>query len=155
MNNDLKMNKLTIHTLPFRLRWAQGAIGKKFVIKHYKKRRVITKFPDMTRIIASKEQRKCRDLFKEAVAYALSIIRNKEKKEEWRKKLRKKSGDVYNALIKAYMLESKARIKEEKELKAMKAVLRLIKPKKTLKTRVINLRECYKGFERIEKLNTG
>ena len=149
------MNKLTINTLPYRLRWAQGAIGKRFVIKHYKNRRVITKFPDMTRIIASKGQRKCRDLFKEAVAYALSIVRNKEKKEEWRKKLRKKPGDVYNALIKAYMLEAKARIKDEKELKAIKCLLRLIKPKKALKASVIIISEYKKGLERIEKLNTG
>jgi hypothetical protein len=155
MNIDLKMNKLTINTLPYRLRWAQGAIGKRFVIKHYKKRRVITKFPDMTRIIASKGQRKCRDLFKEAVVYALSIIRNKEKKEEWRKKLRKKSGDVYNALIKAYMLEAKARIKEQEELKAIKVVLRLIKPKKALKSMVIKLSEYNIGDERIQKLNSG
>jgi hypothetical protein len=46
----------------------QGSIGKKFVVKHYKGRKiVITRFPDMSRIVASEKQRVRRNLFREAV----------------------------------------------------------------------------------------
>lgn len=37
----------------------QGAIGKKYVIKHYKHGIVKTKYPDMTAIVASEKQRAC------------------------------------------------------------------------------------------------
>lgn len=147
--------KLTINMLPFHMRWLQGAIRKDFVIKHYRNRRVITKFPDMTRIIASQEQEKCRNLFREAVGYALSIIRNAEKKTEWQKKLRKKQGDVYNALIKMYMLEAKSRIEEKKKIKNLTAMLELIKPMPVTGAVVIELGWKGEEYKRPEELKTG
>jgi len=35
----------------------RGAVGKRVVFKQYKNGEVITKFPDMSRIVASSEQR--------------------------------------------------------------------------------------------------
>ena len=84
----------------------RGSIGKLFCIKHYNWGIIKTKFPDMTRIIASPGQRKCRDLFREAVAYAKTVIIDKEKKKEWQKRLKKKNS-VYNAAVKAFMLKEK------------------------------------------------
>src|SRR5690606_26876315 len=67
-----------------------------------------TKFPDMTKIIVSAFQRKCRNKFREAVAYAKSVIADKEKKAAWQKTLRRRNG-VYNAAIKEFMLREKRR----------------------------------------------
>jgi hypothetical protein len=99
--------------IPLHLMWIRGAIGKQFVIKHYRRRVVKTKFPDMTRIIASARQRKCRNLFAEAVLYAKAVIANPVQKAEWQKKIKRRNG-VYNKAIKAFMLREKcAREREE------------------------------------------
>ena len=92
--------------IPLLLTWIRGAIGKEFVIKHYRYGVVKTKFPDMTRIIASAQQRQCRDLFKEAVAYAKLVIADPVKKKEWQKKTRVKYR-VFNAVIREYMTADK------------------------------------------------
>src|ERR1700712_1516 len=98
--------------LPFSLKLIRGAIGKEFVIKHYKDGAVKTKYPDMSGIIASTRQRKCRNLFKEAVTYAKEVIADAGCKTCWQKKLRKRNS-VYNAAIKEFMLkEKKARQSE-------------------------------------------
>lgn len=95
-----------IQPIPFHLSLVHGSIGKNYVVKHYRKRIVITKFPDMTGIIASKGQKECRKVFKDAVAYAKAIIYNGEKK----KMLRERAGsgrNLFNAAIKEYMKKVK------------------------------------------------
>lgn len=94
------------HELPLSLRIVRGAIGKEFVIKYYKYGVIKTKFPDMTRIIASMQQRKCRNLFKDAVAYAKEVIADPERKQHWQKRIRIRNG-VYNDAIKYHMLKDK------------------------------------------------
>jgi len=90
----------------------RGSIGKCFVVKHYrgnkkkkwKKRIVITKYPDMSGVVASEKQRVRRDLFKEAVVYAQWVLSDPERKEAFRKTLpRKKRKHVYQAAIRLYM----------------------------------------------------
>ncbi|MCU7552798.1 hypothetical protein OCK74_27010 [Chitinophagaceae bacterium LB-8] len=90
----------------------RGSIGKCFVVKHYrgnkkkkwKKRIVITKYPNMSGVVASEKQRVRRDLFKEAVVYAQWILSDPERKEAFRKTLpRKKRKHVYQAAIRLYM----------------------------------------------------
>ena len=92
--------------LPFSLTLVRGAIGKEFVIKHYSYGAIRTKYPDMTRIIATAKQRKCRNLFKEAVEYAKQVIADPEAKAAWQKRLRRRNG-VFNAAVKFYMLKEK------------------------------------------------
>ena len=92
--------------LPLSLKLIRGAIGKEFVIKHYKDGAVWTKYPDMSGIVASARQRKCRNLFKEAVAYAKEVLADNQRKTCWQKRLRKRNA-VYNAAIRAYMLREK------------------------------------------------
>ena len=75
--------------LPFSLCLVWGAIGKEYVIKHYRYGVIKTRYPDMTRIVASKKQRGCRNLFREAVAFAKTIIADPVKKQEWQKKLQR------------------------------------------------------------------
>ena len=95
--------------------WIQGAVGHDFVIKHYKYGPVKTKFPDMTRIIASAQQRKCRNLFKEAVDYANKVYADPIKKKEWANKSRKKHR-VFNYIIKEYMLAAKEAATKHQEI---------------------------------------
>jgi len=67
---------------------------------------VITKFPDISGIIASAGQRNCRNLFKEAVAYARGINNDPEKKKAYLRKTAKNQS-VFNAAISEYMKRSK------------------------------------------------
>ena len=103
--------------IPLLLTWIRGAIGKEFVIKHYWYGVVKTKFPDMTKIIASAGQRKCRNLFKEAVAYAKTVIADPVKKKEWEKKVKIKYR-VFNRVIKEYMLAAKKALEQRQQIGA-------------------------------------
>ena len=107
--------------IPLLLTMIRGAIGKEFVIKHYRYGVVKTKFPDMTRIIASAQQRKCRDLFKEAVAYAKTVIADPIKKKEWQKRIKVKYR-VFNRIIREYMIAAKEM--KEKRLRVATAIIR-------------------------------
>ena len=84
----------------------QGAIGKEYVIKHYGNRIVLSRYPDMTKIKASKKQNACRDLFREAVADSKKLIADPEQKAALQKKIRRGNGS-YNEAIKIYMLKEK------------------------------------------------
>ena len=75
--------------LPFIYRMIRGAIGKRFVIKHYSYGVVKTKYPDMKHIIPTEAQKARRRLFKKAVKYAQSIYANPELKEKKRRILRR------------------------------------------------------------------
>jgi hypothetical protein len=71
------------------LQWQniRGSIGKQIVIKHYSWGVIMTKFPNMSGIIASAKQRKCRNIFKEAVVYAQAVIADPIKKKEWQSRI--------------------------------------------------------------------
>ena len=75
--------------LPFIYRIIRGAIGKRFVIKHYKYGVVKTKYPNMKNIIPSEAQKQRRRLFRLAVKYAQSIYANPTLKEEKRRMMRR------------------------------------------------------------------
>ena len=93
--------------IPKHLRTIRGGFKGHFVIKHYKGGHIVmTKFPDMSGIIASMQQRRCRNLFAKAVVYAKSVIADPELKAAWQKKIRRRNG-VYNKAIKAFMLKEK------------------------------------------------
>ena len=95
------------HRIPKHLWYVRGGFKGHFVIKHYRGGVVVmTKFPDMSGIIASVRQRRCRNLFARAVVYAKSVIGDPELKAAWQKKIRRRNG-VYNKAIKAFMLKEK------------------------------------------------
>ena len=98
-------------TIPLHIGWIRGSVGKDYVVKHYGNKKVLTKFPDMTRIIASKGQRECRDLFKDAVAFARTAIATPETKLLWKKRLKVPVYRVFNAVIKLYMKTAKQGIR--------------------------------------------
>ena len=87
--------------LPFIYRMIRGAIGKRFVIKHYKYGVVKTRYPDMSRIVPSEAQRMRRRLFKRAVAYAQKVYANTVLKEEMRRMLRRLKR-LFQALMKEW-----------------------------------------------------
>ena len=80
-----------------------GALGKKIVVKQYRDGTVVTRYPDMTMIIASEKQRNCRNLFKEAVAFAKVINNSPAVRKERLDKI-PNGKTVYNMAIREYML---------------------------------------------------
>lgn len=80
----------------------QGQIGKTMVVKHYGKKVVVTKAPDMSNIVPSTAQKANRSRFAEAVAWAKSIHNNSVLKAAYAKQARK-SKTVYQYLVKAYL----------------------------------------------------
>ena len=85
------------------LKGVSGAIGKQFVIKQYASG---SAYPDMDNVKFSELQKLKQSVFKQAVAYAQSVVRNPVKKKEFAKKL-KKGERVYNAAIKEYLAKQK------------------------------------------------
>ena len=85
----------------FLLSQVQGQIGN-IVVKHYGKKTVITKAPDMSRIKPSALQRVQRNRFAKAVAYARHINNTPELKAAYVKKA-KKSKSVYQYVLKEFL----------------------------------------------------
>ncbi len=119
MNHRYRKMKRRPSNLPLLLTFIRGAIGKEYVIKHYRYGIIKTKFPDMTKIVASEKQRNCRNLFREAVAKAKIVMADPVQKAAWKKKARKQHL-LFNMIIKHFMLaEKKAARKRELEGKYM------------------------------------
>ena len=79
----------------------RGKVGD-FIIRRYRNGYVISKVPDISNIKPTKKQKAKRSRFKDAVAYAQSIIRDPEKKAEYKKTLRR-GKTVYHSAIKEYL----------------------------------------------------
>lgn len=77
-------------------------LGKEMVVKQYAHGKVITKFPDMSNIVPSKQQKQERSKFKEAVAYAQVILQDPEKKAAYQKKIAP-GQTVYHFALKEYL----------------------------------------------------
>ena len=87
------------------LKNVHGSVGE-LVVKQYAYGTVITKKPDMSKVKKSESQKKEQNNFKDAVAYAQTIIRNKETKAAYALKL-KKGETVYHAAIREYLKQVK------------------------------------------------
>ena len=79
----------------------QGTIGKEIVFKQYADKVVVSKFPDMSKVKASKLQRVQRKLLAEASAYASKINRDPQLRAKYMKKL-KPGESVYRKAIKEF-----------------------------------------------------
>ena len=86
------------------LQGLHGSIGKEVVIKQYGKKTVVSRYPDMSNIQPSALQQQKRILFREAVAYAKSILNNPVQKKLYQAKI-KKGQTVYHYALKAYLLK--------------------------------------------------
>jgi site-specific recombinase XerD len=95
-----------------------GAIGKKYVIKQYRNKQVVTRYPDMSRIVPTQKQKVRRRLFARAVRYAQSIYWKPELKAEWKRKLRRPKR-LFQALMKQYYRQL-ARKREQAERRILR-----------------------------------
>ena len=77
-----------------------GAIGKQIVLRRRGNKTYASKYPDMSGIKPSKDQKKKRNAFAEAVKYAQSIIQDPAKKSAYKVK---KGKTVYHTAIKDFM----------------------------------------------------
>ncbi len=86
----------------FLLSQVSGQIGKKIVVKHYGKKIVITRAPDMSGIQPSPLQKTQPSSFAAAVAYARHINNTPELKAAYIKKAGK-SKSVYQYVLKEFL----------------------------------------------------
>ncbi|MFP5041771.1 hypothetical protein [Parasediminibacterium sp. JCM 36343] len=80
----------------------QGHVGKQIVVKKYGNRTIISKFPDMSHVKPSTHQKKQRNTFTDAIAYAKSILADPIAKEAYIQKL-PPSKTVYHYAIQEYL----------------------------------------------------
>ncbi len=113
--------------LPLSLRMLRGAIGKRFVIKHYAHGTVQTKFPDMTKIIPSGQQLACRLSFKTAVAEAKKIFDNAAERELWEEKLQSRRR-LFNRIVQ-YLMENAKVEQAAREIQTKRLIINCFKQK--------------------------
>ena len=89
-NNNIVINNIS------------GSIGKQIVIKKFKAGTIVTKFPDMSNIIPTEEQKKKRTKFADAVAFAKQINNNPAEHKKWKKDY-PNAMSVFQAAISWYM----------------------------------------------------
>lgn len=82
--------------------YISGAIGKQFVIKHYKGKTLITKFPDMSHVVRTQKQKANSKRFAQAVAFAKNINNTPQLKMQWQQKSPIGSS-VYQEALKWYL----------------------------------------------------
>lgn len=80
----------------------KGTLDGKVYKQYAGGRTVVTKFPDMTNIKPTKEQKTQRKLFARAVAYAKVINNDPELKKKYKKKV-KRGQNVFQYLVKEFM----------------------------------------------------
>ncbi|HEX2608677.1 MAG TPA: hypothetical protein VHK91_14920 [Flavisolibacter sp.] len=86
----------------------QGRIGKRFVVKHYKKYKLKGKYPNMEGIIPSKRQKRQRRLFRLAVQYAQSIYWNPKKRAE-KERIYRRPWRLFQKLMKEWFKKREAK----------------------------------------------
>lgn len=84
----------------------RGQIGKQLVFKQYGKKTVVTRYPDMSKVVPSDLQKKQRSGFAEAVAYAQTINNDLVTKAKYAKKI-KKGKSVFQYAIQEFLKRKK------------------------------------------------
>jgi hypothetical protein len=85
------------------LKGLKGGIGKQVVIKTYANgKTVVSAYPDMSQIIPTEPQKEKRSKFKEAVAYAQSVLKVPLQRAAFEKDL-PEGKSVYHAALSAYL----------------------------------------------------
>jgi hypothetical protein len=102
------------------LKGVSGTIAE-LVIKNYSGKTVITRKPNMGRIKPSPLQTLYKNVFKEAVAYAISVSRDPDKKAAFQKVL-KPGQTVYHAALSHYLRKRKEEMMQVKATSSSDAV---------------------------------
>ncbi|HWI90444.1 MAG TPA: hypothetical protein VNT20_04175 [Flavisolibacter sp.] len=84
------------------LKGLSGRIGEYFVVKQYKGKTIVSKYPDMRAVERSRKQRKNNQKFRNAVRYAQAVMGNEKLIMQYKKKV-KKGQSVFHYLIGEYM----------------------------------------------------
>lgn len=93
------MARINQHSL---LKGLKGQIGKQLVFKQYGKKTVVSRYPDMSKVVPSILQKEQRGDFAEAVAYAKTINNDPVLKAKYAKKV-KKGKSVFQYAIQEYL----------------------------------------------------
>jgi len=80
------------------LKGSSGALGKTIVFKQFRGKTIISRYPDMSRVKPSAEQKARRSRFREAVAYAKEVCINPELKAAFQRKARPGQSAYHAAL---------------------------------------------------------
>jgi hypothetical protein len=86
----------------------QGRIGKRFLVKHYKKYKIKGKVPNMEGIIPSQRQKRQRRLFRLAVEYAQSIYWSPKKRAE-KERIYRRPWRLFQKLMKEWFKKREAK----------------------------------------------
>jgi hypothetical protein len=79
-----------------------GKIGKDFVIKQYNGNTIVSKYPDMSKVVQTKKQKNVQTKFAKAVAFAREVINTPSLKAQWQLKTTE-GKTIYNTALKWYM----------------------------------------------------
>lgn len=79
----------------------KGKLGE-FIFKRYGNKMVVSRVPDMSNIRPTRKQKAKRSRFKDAVAYAQTIVNDPVKKAAYQKNLRR-GKKVYQSAIAEYL----------------------------------------------------
>lgn len=82
------------------VRGTTGKVGDNFVYKTRKGKTFISKVPDMSKVVATKQQSENRNIFAEAVQFAKELMQDPVRSAAF---ARKKDETLYTAAIKEYM----------------------------------------------------
>jgi hypothetical protein len=80
----------------------QGQLGKQLVFKQYQNKTIVTKYPDMSGVTPSPQQRKARKRFAAAVAHARAINNDPAQKAAYQAKI-PKGASVYQYALQEYL----------------------------------------------------
>ncbi len=84
---------------------SSGQLGKTIVMKHYSYGTVLSTYPNMSNVQFNPKQKAEQSRFSKAVAYAQGVLKDPAQKAAFEATL-KKGQTVYNAAIKAYLLNN-------------------------------------------------
>jgi hypothetical protein len=84
------------------LRGLSGSIDKTIVIKNYRGKTIVCKYPRMRKVEPSEKQKRQTEKMKEAVAFARGILKNEKLSAQYARKA-KKSLSLYHYLVKIHM----------------------------------------------------
>ena len=83
-----------------------GRFGKQLVFKSYSYGTVVTKYPDMSKVKLSPKQKASNRLFRQAVAFAKSVIADPVKRKKYERSLAP-GKTVYAAAVSDFMKRNK------------------------------------------------
>lgn len=106
------------------LEGAQGAIGKKLVVKRINGKSFLCKYPDMNEVQFSQKQKKCQSIFAQAVAYGKGVLADADKtlfyKQMKRNNKKLRSSSIYHLAIQDFIGKNSKKLANQKASQKLK-----------------------------------